>query len=334
MIAAAALAATQWNLFGQLPHLAGESPVNADSVMQKDLHTETVNNVEISIKEAGYDGRTLLIQRSYRIPDAEEAFGKEEMLGDVEEKLYKDYHVGWWIDHIWFNGKCMNMPSGSESMISGSDVPGEIIITEAWRLYEEGVYLDGPTEISMPIGEIQDIDNYYHHPEKKDADGNLLVPDKGMVTFTFDPGDVQSRVKTFHPEQEAVLPELTAKTVDATFTPLMTYITLDIKVNPETMAAYIEENGAYVLDDDGTPLWERDELDIVDPWAMSLALVDGSGNIMFPDHDGFDSDWATGASFLYPYLEIIPDELWMAPVDEEDGTVDMSRAVLVKPANE
>ena len=67
---------------------------------------------------------------------------------------------------------------------------------------------------------------------------------------------------------------------------------------------------------------------------MSLALVDGSGNIMFPDHDGFDSDWATGASFLYPYLEIIPDELWMAPVDEEDGTVDMSRAVLVKPANE
>ena len=186
----------------------------------------------------------------------------------------------------------------------------------------------------MPIGEIQDIDNYYHHPEKKDADGNLLVPDKGMVTFTFDPGDVQSRVKTFHPEQEAVLPELTAKTVDATFTPLMTYITLDIKVNPETMAAYIEENGAYVLDDDGTPLWERDELDIVDPWAMSLALVDGSGNIMFPDHDGFDSDWATGASFLYPYREIIPDELWMAPVDEEDGTVDMSRAVLVKPANE
>ena len=334
MIAAAALDATQWNLFGQLPHLAGESPVNADSVMQKDLHTETVNNVEISIKEAGYDGRTLLIQRSYRIPDAEEAFGKEEMLGDVEEKLYKDYHVGWWIDHIWFNGKCMNMPSGSESMISGSDVPGEIIITEAWRLYEEGVYLDGPTEISMPIGEIQDIDNYYHHPEKKDADGNLLVPDKGMVTFTFDPGDVQSRVKTFHPEQEAVLPELTAKTVDATFTPLMTYITLDIKVNPEAMAAFIAENGEYYLDEDGTPLWEYDEMYVLESWVMNLALVDGNGNIMFPDHDGFDSDWATGASFLYPYLEIIPDELWMAPVDEEDRTVDMSRAVPVKPANE
>jgi hypothetical protein len=226
------------------------------------------------------------------------------------------------------------MPSGSESMISGSDVPGEIIITEAWRLYEEGVYLDGPTEISMPIGEIQDIDNYYHHPEKKDADGNLLVPDKGMVTFTFDPGDVQSRVKTFHPEQEAVLPELTAKTADATFTPLMTYITLDIKVNPEAMAAFIAENGEYYLDEDGTPLWEYDEMYVLESWVMSLALVDGNGNIMFPDHDGFDSDWATGASFLYPYLEIIPDELWMAPVDEEDGTVDMSRAVLVKPANE
>ena len=48
MIAAAALAATQWNLFGQLPHLAGESPVNADSVMQKDLHTETVNKPDMT----------------------------------------------------------------------------------------------------------------------------------------------------------------------------------------------------------------------------------------------------------------------------------------------
>ena len=334
LIVAAALAASQWNLFGALPHLAGESPVNADSVMQKDLHKETVNNVEISIDEVGYDGRTLLIQRSYRMPDAEKAFGAEGLRWEDEEKLYNDYNVGWWIDHIWFNGKCMNMPGGSESMISGSDVPGQIIITEAWRLYDEGVFLDGPTEISMPIGEMQNLDDYYNHPEKKDEDGNLLVPDKGMVTFTFDPGDVQSRVKTFHPEQELVLPELTAKTVDATFTPLMTYITLDIKVNPEAMAAYIEENGAYVLDDDGTPLWERDGLDIVDPWASSLELVDGSGKILFPENSGYDGAWAEGAQFLYPYLENIPDELWMAPVDEDTESVDMSRAVLVKPANE
>ena len=336
VLAAAAFAGTQWNLFGALPHLAGESPVNADSVMQKDLHKETVNNVEISIDEVGYDGRTLLIQRSYRMLDANEAFGSKGLRWENEEKLYKDYHVGWWIDHIWFNGKCMDMPGGSESMITGSDVPGEIIITEAWRLYEEGVYLEGPTEISMPIGEIQDIDNYYHHPEKKDTDGNLLVPDKGMVTFTFDPGDVQSRVKTFHPEQEAVLPELTAKTADATFTPLMTYITLDIKVNPEAMAALAAKDGKSSPAEDGEPLWEYDdeEMYVLEPWVMSLALVDGNGNIMFPDHDGMDGYGADIAMFLYPYLENIPDELWMAPVDEETGGVDMSRAVLVKPANE
>ena len=334
MIAAVALAATQWNLFGVLPHLAGESPVNADSVMQKDLHTETVNNVEISIKEAGYDGRTLLIQRSYRMLDVDKAFGSDGLSWEDEEKLYNDYHVGWWIDHIWFNGKCMDMPGGSESIVNGSDVPGEIIITEAWRLYEEGVYLDGPTEISMPIGEIQDIDDYYHHPEKKNEEGNLLVPDKGIVTFTFDPGDVQSRVKTFRPEQEAVLPELTAKVKEAVFTPLMTYITLDISVSPEAMAAYIAENGAYYTDEDGNPLWERDGLDIVDPWAMSLALVDGSGNILFPESDGYDGAWAEGAEYVYPYLENIPPELWLAPVDEETESVDMSRAVLVKPVNE
>ena len=67
---------------------------------------------------------------------------------------------------------------------------------------------------------------------------------------------------------------------------------------------------------------------------MSLALVDGSGNIMFPDHEGADGYGADSAEFLYPYLENIPDELWMAPVDEETESVDMSRAVLVKPANE
>ena len=330
MIAAVALAATQWNLFGALPHLAGESPVNADSVMQKDLHTETVNNVEISIKEAGYDGRTLLIQRSYRLLDVDRVLGDQ----DNYEQMLWDRHVGWWIDHIWFNGKCMDMPGGSESIVTGSDVPGEVIITEAWRLYEEGVYLDGPTEISMPIGEIQDIDDYYHHPEKKDEEGNLLVPDKGIVTFTFDPGDIQSKVKTFHPEQETVLPELTAKVKEAVFTPLMTYITLDISVSPEAMAAYIAENGAYYTDEDGNPLWERDGLDILDPWAMSLALVDGSGNILFPESEGYDGAWAEGAEYVYPYLENMPSELWMAPVDEETEGVDMSRAVLVKPVNE
>ena len=330
MIAAVALAATQWNLFGALPHLAGESPVNADSVMQKDLHTETVNNVEISIKEAGYDGRTLLIQRSYRLLDVDRVLGDQ----DNYEQMLWDRHVGWWIDHIWFNGKCMDMPGGSESTTAPGDTPGEIIITEAWRLYEEGVYLDGPTEISMPIGEIQDIDDYYHHPEKKNEEGNLLVPDKGIVTFTFDPGDIQSKVKTFHPEQETVLPELTAKVKEAVFTPLMTYITLDISVSPEAMAAYIAENGAYYTDEDGNPLWERDGLDILDPWAMSLALVDGSRNILFPESEGYDGAWAEGAEYVYPYLENMPSELWMAPVDEETEGVNMSRAVLVKPVNE
>ena len=332
VLAAAAFAASQWNLFGALPHLAGESPVNADSVMQKDLHKETVNNVEISIDEVGYDGRTLLIQRSYRMLDVDRVLGEE----DNYEQMLWDRHVGWWIDAIWINGREMEMPAGSESTIDASDIPGQIVITEAWRLYEEGVYLDGPTEISMPIGEIQNIDNYYHHPEKKDAEGRLLVPDKGMVTFTFDPGDVRSRVKTFHPEKELVLPELTAKTADAIFTPLMTYITLDITVSPEAMAAFSAENGEGSSDEDGEPQWkyDDDEMYVLEPWALSLALVDGNGNIMFPDHEGMDGYGADIAMYLYPYLENIPDELWMAPVDEEDGTVDMSRAVLVKGANE
>ena len=122
VLAAAAFAASQWNLFGALPHLAGESPVNADSVMQKDLHTETVNNVEISIDEVGYDGRTLLIQRSYRMLDVDRVLGEE----DNYEQMLWDRHVGWWIDAIWINGKETMMPNGSESTVAPGEEPVQV----------------------------------------------------------------------------------------------------------------------------------------------------------------------------------------------------------------
>ena len=67
---------------------------------------------------------------------------------------------------------------------------------------------------------------------------------------------------------------------------------------------------------------------------MSLALVDGSGKILFPESEGYDGAWSEGAEYVYPYLENMPPELWLAPVDEKTEGVNMSRAVLVKPMNE
>jgi hypothetical protein len=63
-----------------------------------------------------------------------------------------DHHVGWCIDHIWFNGRAMNMPENSGAMESGTGVPGEIenhVNTGGWTT--RASLLTGPVEISLPI---------------------------------------------------------------------------------------------------------------------------------------------------------------------------------------
>ena len=277
MLGAVAFAAvTQWHLFDNLSFMTGADPKNADSVMQSDLYQSTVNNVEITVKEAGYDGRTLFLQYSYRMLDvdtpygvtAAEVFGDqlpegmaadtivEGLKGNAEEDL-EAHHVGWWIDSLWFNGKEMNMPNNSGSVVSGSTVPGEIIHTEYWRLDNEGFSLDGPIQISLPIGERQELSDYSrkNHPEKYDVDGSLKLPEQGIVTFTYDAKDILSQVTTLHPEEEKVLPDVTAKVKEVTFSPLLTYITLDLKVNPDSLVAFIAANGEGQKNEKGEVIW-------------------------------------------------------------------------------
>ena len=69
-------------------------------------------------------------------------------------------------------------------------------------------------------------------------------------------------------------------------------------------------------------------MDVFSKWINSLELVDGQGVLVFPGNyglDGYGNEWA---EFLYPYLENIPDELYLAPI--ENGAADMSQAVRVK----
>ena len=115
---------------------------------------------------------------------------------------------------------------------------------------------------------------------------------------------------------------------DLLFTPLMTYITLDLKVNPDVMAAYIQENGAGHKDDNGQVIFPFGGMDVFGDWVTSLELVDGDGTILFPGHhgqNGYGNEWA---EFLYPYIETIPNALYLAPV--KDGTADMTQAVQIK----
>ena len=332
----AAVAATQWGIFDTLTWL-GTQPPTADSVMQGKLHSETVNGVEITIEEAGYDGRTLFLQYSYRFPGMTELLGEAmggkgiRMLTEEDLALFDRYNVGWWIDAFWINGQCMDMAGGSGSEDRPGDKPGEIVHTEYWRLDNLDVGLNGEVEIALPIGERQPLSEYSlrDHPEKYDADKNLIKPDKGLVTFTFDAKDTLSRVVEAKPDIPTVTPDVTVRVTEVAYTPLMTYIHLAMEPNPDSIAAYKAEHGEGWLDEDGNLLWAYTGMDVYGGWISGLQLVDGKGNVIFRDHGGCSSS-EVWAEFTYPYMEPaqLPEQLWLAPV--KDGAADMTYAIRVK----
>lgn len=338
MLGTAAVAATQWGIFDRLGFMLGDQPVSSDAQVQKILHQETIHGVEITIHEAAYDGRTLFIQYSYRMLDEAEPFGATTASGkqggisvDALEKL-ASHKVGWWMDHFWVNGQCMDMAVNSGADEAGTQVPGEIMMTQYWRLDNLDVPLTGEVSIALPIGEVQPLSEYSRkdHPEKYDAAGNLLQPAKGLVTFTFDAGDVLSRVTTLHPNAETVTPDVTARVSEAAFTPLMTYITLELEGDPDALAAYKAANGEGYYDGEGKLCWPYTAVDVHHDYIRSLALVDGNGKLLFPDHAGCNGVGDTWAEFLYPYIapENMPAELWLAPMDGD--AANMNKAIRVK----
>lgn len=339
MLGTAAYAATQWGIFDSLSGMLGAQPPTADSVMQGKLHQETVNGVEITVKEAGYDGKTLFLQYSYRLPGYDDPLGQvspktgERLISDEELELLNEYNVGWWIDAFWVNGQAIDMAFNSGGNDRGSDVPGEIVRTEYWRLDNIDVSLSGEVEIALPIGDQQPLSEYSlrNHPEKFDENKNLLKPDKGLVTFTIDAKDTLSRVVKTNPNIATVTPDVTVQVSEAAFTPMMTYITLAMEPNADAMAAYKTVHGEGEYAEDGTMMWEYNGIHLYGEWVMNLQLVDGSGTPLFAERthgcNGYTETWA---EFTYPYMdpENLPDELWLATVT--NGTADMEYAIRVK----
>lgn len=334
MLGTVAIAATQWGIFDSLGVILGTQPPTADSVMQANLHTETVNGVEITIKEAGYDGKTLFLQYSYRMADVTGPVGQvsaktgDRLLSEDDLALLAEHNVGWWVDAFWVNGQPMDMANNSGGQYRGSEVPGEIIRTEYWRLDNLDVALTGKVEIALPIGEKQSAE-YRKAIYNKEAD-QYTLPDKGVVTFAFDAKDILSRVVTTNPNIATVTPDVTVCVSEVAYTPLMTYITLAMEPNADVLAAYKAEHGEGFCDEDGNLLWAYTGLDVYGGWISELQLVDGNGSLVFPSHWGNNGCGETWAEFTYPYLdaENLPDELWLATVS--DGVADMEYAIRVK----
>ena len=326
----------------------GDVPESAAALIQKDLYQVTVNNVEITVREAAYDGRSLFLVYSFRMTDVDHPLGltAADYYGDelpegadpdeyvyslVEdaEDLLEEHNVGWWIDDIWFNGKPMNdMPDGSGQFVTGTGAPGELVECDIWRLDNFDITLAGKVQISLPIGDKQDYMSYYGHEEKYDEDGLMKVPEEGMITFEFDAGDIAASVRVFRPEAETALPDVTAKISEAAFSPIMTYIKLELAVNPDALDAFIAENGEGARDEDGEIMWPYGPMDVFGEWLESMQLTDGDGTILFPDNIGPSEYGDESAEFILPYLETIPEALYLAPVGD-DGVADLSLAIRV-----
>lgn len=334
MLGTVAFAATQWGIFDSLSGMLGVQPPTADSVMQGDLHSETVNGVEITVKEAGYDGKTLFLQYSYRLPGMTDPVGQidkrtgERLLTDDDLALLSANKVGWWVDAFWVDGQPMEMADNSGGEYRGSEVPGEIVCTEYWRLDNIEVELSGKVEIALPIGEKQPAE--YRKAIFDKASGQYTLPDKGVVTFTLDTSDVLSRVVRTNPNVPTITPDVTVQVSEVAYTPLMTYITLAMEPNAQSIAAFKAENGEGFYAEDGTLLWEYGGVDVYSDWIAALQLVDGNGTPVFPGHWGNNGCGEAWAEFTYPYMDPakLPEQLWLAPMD--GGAADMTCAIRVK----
>lgn len=298
LLSLTAYALTQWRIFEQLADVVGSQvSEEAERLMQSNLHTQTINGVTISLTEAGYDGRTLLLQYSYIFPDMDAPLGTPAADGSIPLKcdamdLMASYGVDWWTDQLWINGQAISMPGGSGSTDAASAVPGELIHTEYWRLDNEGIILDGRVEISLPIGS----------------------KEEGGFTFTFDTQGIQKQIVAVDKGYCAALEGFSVTVTDTTFTPLMTYITL-----------HYEGTTAPASDEDVWPFGADSQWLA---WVYSLQLVNQQGEPVFDVSYSAESVSQTEAQFYLPYVAEANSALWLAPF--QHGKADMSQAIQVR----
>lgn len=77
LLASAAVAAYHWRLFDAV-WFFNTPPASEGVARQSHLFKGTVNGVEVTVNEAVYDGRTLYLMWTYRLPDVDVPLGVAE----------------------------------------------------------------------------------------------------------------------------------------------------------------------------------------------------------------------------------------------------------------
>ncbi|MEG0741457.1 MAG: hypothetical protein RR521_04475 [Clostridia bacterium] len=336
LVAAIAVAATllTHNVFDIT---MGATPKNAAGITKYDLAKQSFAHCDMEVKEAAYDGMSLYIVYSIRDRNATELLGEVDEAGirrpsnegmiAMEAAMAED-NIGWWWDNLWIDGKAVSMPAMSGGETIAGEEPGELLFYMMYRLDQEKLYLSGTNvEIAMPIGENQPFESLVQNEET----GELEKPSAGLVTFHLD-CSIRSNVTTTTPNVEVDLPDMTAKVSEAVYSPIQMYVTVDAQAKQDAMNAYIAKHGEGYVDEQGRMLWKYSGLDIIESWVSELRLVDGDGKLVFDTLEGFYGHQGASANqawYTFPYMESYPDEMWLAPMDD-NGTADMATALKVK----
>jgi len=331
LVAAVAAAATLFtsNLFDVT---MGETPQNAASITQYDLAQETAGDMEITVKEAAYDGMSLYILCGVRDRTAAEPLGVVD--GTTGERTFRmeDYdvldtrNVRLWWDGVWIDGRYVSMPSMSITDEQPGAENGEVLYYYMLRLDQNDLYLDGEdVEIALPIGEPQDGGGVIWNPET----GEPEQPKAGMITFRLDCSN-RDQVSETHPNILTEGANWSAKASQVVYSPLRLYITVDWEIKPEVLNAFIAENGDGYYEN-GEKMWDYDAVEVCGGDMMYMQLVDETGQYVFDAMDGYygcNSVSNTQAWYTFPFAPSYPDAMYLAP--EIDGELDMTQAVRVR----
>ena len=110
LLASAAVAAYHWRLFDAV-WFFNTPPASEGVARQSHLFKGTVNGVEVTVNEAVYDGRTLYLMWTYRLPDVDVPLGVAEdgapYMGLSEEfsQFLQAHDMRLWTERIWFDGR-------------------------------------------------------------------------------------------------------------------------------------------------------------------------------------------------------------------------------------
>ena len=132
LLASAAVAAYHWKLFDAV-WFFNTPPASEGVARQANLFEGTVNGVEVTVNEAAYDGRTLYLMWTYRLPDVDVPLGLAEDgtllpgLSEEVSQLLQKYDMRLWTERIWFDGREADMTiAGSGGMTTPTTEPGEL----------------------------------------------------------------------------------------------------------------------------------------------------------------------------------------------------------------